>query len=193
MLAISRTTPHGFEGGAVAQFATLGFLIAVLLVCGCHTAPPERALQSPATLLDIRQQQTRRFAEIGEAELLAASAAVLQDLGFNLDESEVELGLIVASKRQSASDPEVEQFLQLLAIFTDIEIAVDKEQRIRASLVSRPVRGVENEFFVRITFQRVVWNSENDISKQQSLNDPRIYQEFFERLSKSVFLEAHSI
>ena len=118
---------------------------------------------------------------------------MLQDLGFNLDESEVELGLVVASKRGPASVPGVSQVTQLLELFAGIEIAVDRDQRIRVSLVSWPVPDTDTEYFVRVTFQRVVWNTENDISKQQTLDDPTLYQEFFDRLSKSVFLEANSI
>jgi len=177
----------------MARSTTLGLLLVILTVAGCQAAPEERAMKLPASSLDIRQLQTRRFAEIDEATLLAASAGVLQDLGFNIDESEVELGLIVASKRQSAGDPSVERFMQLLEIFADVEIAVDKEQRIRASLVSWPRRGVDNEYIVRVTFQRVVWNTENDITKRQTLDDPILYQEFFDRLSKSVFLEAQAL
>jgi hypothetical protein len=168
-------------------------LVVILVVAGCQTTPTDRALQLPAASLQTRQLQTRRFAEINESLLLSASAGVLQDLGFNLDESEVDLGLIVASKRTAVTDPGFTRAVQLLEIFTDIEIAVDSDQRIRVSLVSWPVKGKEQEFFVRVTFQRVVWNTENDITKRQALDDPSLYQEFFERLSKSVFLEAHSI
>ena len=177
----------------MARFTKPGLLMAILLLAGCQTTAPERALQLPAASLDIRQMQTRRFGEISESQLLSASAGVLQDLGFNLDESEVELGLIVASKRQAAIDPGVSRVMQLLEIFADIEIAVDRDQRIRASLVSWPVPNTDEEYFVRITFQRIVWNTENDITKRQTLDESVIYQEFFDRLSKSVFLEAHSI
>lgn len=177
----------------MALLTKSGLLITVLLLTGCQTIAPDRALQLPASSLDVRQLQTRRFADISEPQLLAASAAVLQDLGFNLDESEVELGLIVASKRQSAADPGMSRVVQLLDIFADIEIAVDKDQRIRASLVSWPVSGAKQQYFVRVTFQRVVWNTENAITKRQTLDDPILYQEFFDRLSKSVFLEAHSL
>jgi hypothetical protein len=163
------------------------------LVAGCQTAPPERALQLPAASLEIRQQQTRRFEKIDEAQLLAASAGVLQDLGFSLDESEVDLGLIVASKRDAVVDSKVTDLLRLLELLTDTDFVLDKEQRLRASLVSWPVKGTEQQFYVRVTFQRIVWNTDNDITKQQSLNDPVLYQMFFERLSKSVFLEAHSL
>ena len=54
--------------------------------------------------LQQRQLQTRTVEGIDEKALLAASAGVLQDLGFNIDESETRLGVIVASKKRSAVD-----------------------------------------------------------------------------------------
>jgi hypothetical protein len=177
----------------VSRLTPIGLVVLLTIVVGCQTTPPERPMQLPAASLEIRQQQTRRFEEIDEAQLLAASAGVLQDLGFSLDESEVDLGLIVASKRNAVADSKVTELLRLMALLTDVDIVLDKEQRLRASLVSWPVSGTEQQFYVRVTFQRIVRNTDNDITKQQSLNDPVLYQMFFERLSKSVFLEAHSI
>ena len=167
-------------------------LIAVL-VSGCATKVPESALKLRPESLEVRQIQTRRFDGIGEADLLAACAGVLQDLGFNLDEAEAPLGLIVASKNRSALEPASATVKRLLDIFLDIEMEIDDEQRIRASLVSRPVPNEVESWFVRVTFQRIVWTTENEISRREELDDPQLYQKFFERLSKSVFLEAHSI
>jgi hypothetical protein len=192
-LPTSPITRRGFEGKRVSRLTPIGFVVLLTIVAGCQTTPPERALQLPAASLEVRQQQTRRFKEIDEAQLLAASAGVLQDLGFSLDESEVDLGLIVASKHSAVADSKVTDLLRLMALLTDADIVLDKEQRIRASLVSWPVSGTEQQFYVRVTFQRIVRNTDNDITKQQSLNDPVLYQMFFERLSKSVFLEAHSL
>lgn len=177
----------------MARLTVISFLLMLTVLSGCQTTQPSRALQLPPASLENRQLQTRRFADTTEDTLLAACAGVLQDLGFNLDESETELGVIVASKRRSAVDPGTGRLMQLLSILADIDIPVDKEQRIRVSLVSWPTSDVEGSFFVRVTFQRVVWNTDNEVSRREELNDPQIYQQFFERLSKSVFLEAHAI
>jgi len=175
------------------RISLLILLLILMFASGCQTTPPEGSFQLSGPALQERQLQTRRFDDIAEAKLLAASAGVLQDLGFNLDESETELGLVVASKRRSVHRSATASIAQLLEIFMDIEIPLDKEQRIRASLVSWPDPNMESSYFVRVTFQRIVTNTENEISRREALNDPRLYQRFFDQLSKSVFLEAHSI
>ncbi len=55
--------------------------------------------------MQLRQMQTRRIDGISEKDLLNASVGVLQDLGFEIDEAETKLGLIVASKDRSAFTP----------------------------------------------------------------------------------------
>ena len=177
----------------MSTFNRITLVSITLLLVACQTTLPDTALELPPESIQDRQMQTRRFDGISEADLLAACAGVLQDLGFNLDESEAALGLIVASKERSAYEPAQATMKGLLDLLFSLDIEIDKEQRIRASLVSRPVPSVSNSFQVRVTFQRIVWNTANEISKREELNEPELYQQFFERLSKSVFLEAHSI
>lgn len=55
------------------------------------------------------------------------------------------------------------------------------------------VQQKNGESTVRITFQRVIYNTAGQITLAEQIVDPVIYQEFFEKLSKSVFLEAHAI
>jgi hypothetical protein len=69
---------------------------------------------------------------------------------------------------------------------------IDKVQKIRASVVSKPSLD-GSKILVRVTFQRIIWNNRGDISRMETLNDPELYQGFFERLSKAIFLEANKI
>jgi hypothetical protein len=46
---------------------------------------------------------------------------------------------------------------------------------------------------VRVTFSRIVWNDSNAVSKAERLEAPEMYQEFFDKLSKSLFLEEQKI
>ena len=73
-----------------------GFLL-LFLLNGCGGIPKDALSMNPETLED-RILQTRYFEDNDEKEIIAACAALLQDLGFNLDESETELGLLVGSK-----------------------------------------------------------------------------------------------
>ena len=167
--------------------------VGIVLVAGCEQTIPKDALQLSPESLAQRQAQTRRFDTTDEALLLSASAAVLQDLGFNLDESETELGLIVASKDRDATEAGQIIGAVLIAVLTGVSVPVDQRQKIRASLITRPFGESGDKTAVRVTFQRVVWDTSGNVSKSEAMTDPEIYQKFFSKLSKSVFLEAHEI
>lgn len=168
----------------------------LLTLCGCATIPADALILAPDSM-ERRQLQTRRIDGINESNLLAASAGVLQDLGFNIDESETRLGVIVASKDRSAvtgSQVIGAVLLALLGAYTE----VDKTQKIRVSLVTRPFVGqdgavVPDTNLIRITIQRIVRNTGDQVTRIESIEEPEIYQEFFEKLSKSVFLEVQQI
>jgi hypothetical protein len=70
---------------------------------------------------------------------------------------------------------------------------VDKEQKMRASVVTRPIGDQEKYIAVRVTFQRIVWNTQGQVTKSESIIDPAVYQEFFDKLSKAIFLEGQEI
>ena len=165
-------------------------ILIILMLFACHKGVPREALMfTPESLAD-RQLQTRVFETDNEGKLLEASAAVLQDLGFTIDESEVKCGVIVCSK-----DRNVTEFydvgLSIIAslFFIDYEYAV--RQKVLASLVTRPLE--EDRIAVRITFQHLVWDTKKELIKNERVNEAKIYQEFFSKLSKSVFLTAHEI
>lgn len=167
------------------------FLLGVFCILGCEAIPKDALILTPEAL-EQRQLQTRKYETTDEAEILSACAAVLQDMGFNLDESEAKLGLISASKKRSAVTG-TQVFLALLAAAGGTEVPIDKEQTMRASIITRPV-GEQKEFIaVRVTFQRIVINTNNQVTKSESLTDPSIFQEFFAKLSKSIFLEAQEV
>ena len=166
--------------------------LAVFLLTGCpHQKPPPEALQLSNQSLKERQMQTRRFDTDNESKILSASASVLQDLGFNIDESETDLGVIVCSKKRDATSGGQVAGAIAMALLFGASVPVDKTQIIRASLVTRPIDSKTTA--VRITFQRVIINTANRISRAEPIIDVKIYQKFFDKLSQSIFLEAHQI
>ena len=169
------------------------FLLCLLVVplSACMQTIPKEALQLTQESLELRQLQTRSFETADEKKLLTAGAGVLQDLGFNIDESETKLGVIVGSKDRDATEAGQVAAAILIAALGGGAMPIDKNQKIRASLITHPAGKKTTK--VRITFQRIVWNTQGQVSKIQSIEKPEIYQEFFEKLSKAVFLDAHEI
>lgn len=169
-------------------------LAALLLAvtAACQQGIPKEALELSQESLQQRQLQTRRFDTTDEASLLAAGAGVLQDLGYSLDHSDTEAGLIFATKDRDATEAGQIAGAVVMAVLFGVVPAVDNNQKIRVSLITRPLEHA-NATAVRVTFQRFVWNTQGQLSKIEGLGDPELYQEFFERLSQSVFLTAHEI
>lgn len=156
--------------------------------------------------------QTRQFETKDEKELLSASAAVLQDLGFQVEESVREVGFLRATKERSAREhgQDISRFfvwlLTLLPLALGqqppIMIPVDLHQQIVAALVARPINQEATRQEIRIVFYRVVWKGEGTSGRQQippgeqrmeMLRDPVMYQQFFAKLSKAVFLEGFTL
>ena len=123
--------------------------------------------------------------------MLSACAGVLQDLGFAIDESAPQAGLLVASKDRDAVESGQVFMSLLLASITGVSLPWDYEQKIRVSIVAKP--DLEKSTLMRVTFQRVVIDNSGRASKVETINEPKIYQEFFDKLSQSIFLEGHDL
>ena len=149
-----------------------------------------------------RQIETRRYDGISETDLLTASTNVLQDLGFIIENSETELGVITASKKRDITDTgeiALSAFMTawLLLMWFPMIFPVKKDQTFRASLVVRPVfdsndKTIDDSHLVRITFQSIVRDTFDKTILVKPV-DFGTYQGFFEKLSKSIFLEAQEI
>ena len=166
-------------------------LIAAISLSACNQTIPKEALELNKESFELRQLQTRSFSTSDEKKLLVAGAGVLQDLGYNIDESETSLGVIVGSKDRDATEAGQVAAAVFVAALGGGAMPIDKNQKIRASLITHP-KG-KNTTKLRVTFQRIVWNTQGQVSKTQSIEKPEIYQEFFSKLSKAVFLEANEI
>jgi hypothetical protein len=166
-------------------------LCVIASLTACQQTIPKEALQLSQESFELRQLQTRSFSTTNEKKLLIAGAGVLQDLGYNIDESETGLGVIVGSKDRDATEAGQVAAMILVAALGGGSMPIDKNQKIRASLITRPAgKGKTN---LRVTLQRIVWNTQGQVSKVQSIEEPEIYQDFFDKLSKAVFLNANEI
>ena len=208
----------------------IALTVAVSLT-GCVAIPPN-AFQVSPEMLAQRQIESRRFVGIAEEEVLVASSNVLQDMGVNLENSEVKLGILTANKQRDASSAGEIAGAVILAVLFRVAAPVSKSQSIRVSLVVQPAgkesaiaqsyagataptteaaidKAVAAEpakiakqvneaintpgaYVVRATFQRIVTRTDNSVYVE-SIKDPELYQEFFDKLSKSIFIEAQKL
>lgn len=223
------TTPLNSDQGSGSPFhparhsgpwaASFGIVFACLLA-GCagssRTTPIEFFQLKPESSAN-RAIQTRIFETRDSDEILSASAAVLQDLGFQITEVDRSLGFLRGAKERSAREYGQEISRSLVAFFSfalsalslsnaTTMIPVDLQQQINATLIAVPLasttRGEAFRNEVRIVFYRLVWKSDGRFGntyippgeqKMEMIRNAEIYQQFFARLSKSIFLEAQKI
>jgi hypothetical protein len=162
------------------------------LLSACATIPKDAFRLSP-TSLEERQLQSRKFDTLDQQQLLAAGASVLQDLGYNIDESNTTLGVLTASKQADAKDTRQIVALVALGLLTGAMSPYDSKQKITLCLVVRQSLEDPNSSVARITMQRIIWNSQGTIARVESIKAPELYQAFFDKLSKATFLEANQI
>ncbi len=158
--------------------------------------PPSRSdkdLNLTPEMLAQRQLQTRRFETTDEQKILKTCAALLA--GYGLQHRRI---------RNEARDPDRVKGtrrnrcgavgrLSSSVSFFGVTIPPDKDQIMKAFVTTRPVGDSGRQVAVRVVFERIVFDTEHRIKKIEALNDPKIYQSFFEKLSKALFLEAHDI
>ncbi len=184
-------------------------LLGGVLLSGCASSPPlpEHFFRLSPDSARHKALQTRMVTAADRMELLSASAAVLQDLGFHIEESVSDFGMLRAAKERGAREygQEIARvFIFLLSSLgrNSIVIPVDLHQQIAATLVVFPEEDDPTRFQVRVVFFRKVWKSDGSSGGQaippgeqrmEMIYDAEIYRQFYARLSKSMFLEIHKI
>ena len=178
-------------------------LTSQLTACVNHTQPAELFQLTPESPRN-KAMQTRFFETKDEAELLSASAAVLQDLGFQVEESVQDVGFLRATKERSAREygQDIGRFFAFVLSLGKFIMPVDLHQKIAATLIARPINPEATRQEVRIIFYRIVWKGDGSYEdhyippgqqKMEMLREPVMYQQFFAKLSKAVFLEPFTL
>ncbi len=167
------------------------------LLVGCATEPyPKEALRLEESTLEARSAQTRKLEAPSEMEILSATIAVLQDMEFNIDRIEKPLGVISASKVSDADDAGEKTGLILLDVLCGIggggcgySATAKDEQHIFLTMVVSPSLERSGEYSVRITLQRVIYDTLDRVKIKERITTPEIYQEVFDNLRRALLLE----
>jgi hypothetical protein len=167
-------------------------------VAACVSGTGKEEVQPRAQLSAERQLQTRRFEGVSEERLLSAAIGVLQDLGFTIKVSNAELGMATGVKDREAKAPDQRAGMIVLMILLAAAAKqapptaeIREEQTIRVLLTTRLAPGSSGSVEVRVTFHRFL--RQPFVVEADSLRDPKLYEGFFELLSRAVFLEAHKL
>ena len=187
-----------------SKWAWISLVFSLFFVLfGCASNPiPDEAYQLPPSTLKARQVQTRIFEVSDETEILQAAVALLQDMEYNIDSVEYPLGILSASKVVDADDATQKALL----ISADVALAVlsiltgtspsgsayataDDKIDIKITFVVLPSLGSQGKFAVRATSQSSLITKSKRIKNVALIDDPRVYQEIFEKLYKSALLE----
>lgn len=144
----------------------VGIFVGLLSACAPTPEQQAAALSPTGTAVETRARQSRRFDTTDQVLMMQSAIGALQDLGYTVEESNASTGVIVGSRLSGG--------------------------RIRVQV---SVHKLPNEAgtAMRATFQRILYRPGAMLPFGDTLDDPAIYQGFFERVAQSAFLTAHEI
>ena len=161
-------------------------LVCIMIFSGCGTTAVEM-VKMEASSSEERNLQTKSYETNDYIEVFAASLSTMQDLGFNVDLTNKELGIISGSKSRDATEVGEQAIGILLALFgANITPALKASQDIRGTVVVIPK---DKKTYVRLTVQRILYNAQGGVIGMETIKDAEIYTAFFDKLSKGIFLE----
>jgi hypothetical protein len=168
--------------------------LSVLIACALLAMPAqaESLLRLDHSSLEQRQIQIREF-DSDQKTLVQGCINVLQDIGFKIDNTEDQLGFIQGSR--VIEDVEEKGLMSFITkISSYISSALGKpvpnqnKTKVLATIVISPATNKSE--VVRVTFIKTKTRAHGIESDYESVIQADIYQAFFSKLNKSLFLEA---
>jgi len=184
-------------------------LLILLMSCAapqlCRAAQTEPLDMSPLFQLNPTDpgdvaEQTRVFPTGNQDEVLFAGAAALQDMGFSITGGEKQFGLLIGEKNadvegagavHAVAEAAVVALSLVGSLIAGQDMTTDLPEQISqvihvSLLVSESDDG--NATVVRISLDRdMIYDQGFIIADHTEL--PRVYQDFFDKLSKAIYLE----
>jgi PBP1b-binding outer membrane lipoprotein LpoB len=159
-------------------------IIASMMLSGCaHYDSSDSTL----TQLQIREIQSRDFDTANTKLVMKSIMNVLQDEGYIIKNAVVDLGLINAEKTINVEDTTTAILMVLCA---NSNARWDKHAILEASA---NVSEFGSTTRVRINFQTKTLDNYGCPKNVVTIKDPRIYQYFFEKVSKGIFIQEQNI
>lgn len=143
--------------------------------------------QTLKTQLEVREFQTRTFDTVKTDEVLSAVVEAFQDQGFMVKNVVPQVGLVSASREV---DVENEGQAAFQMFFLGQNAQWSKNALIEATANVKTQGGRTK---VRATFQEKVMNNRGGTDRVNTIEDPKFYQDFFDKIGKSIFIEKQKI
>lgn len=177
----------------------------------CHAdqtepLPMEPLFQLNPTSAQDLSSQSRVFDTGDRAAVLQAGAAALQDMGFKITGGEKQFGLLLGEKTtevsgagmvHAVSEAALVTATVVLSLLIGHDVVTDLPEQVAQTihvslLVSEPAAKQPNTIEVRISLDRDMHYDYGGIIPDHT-ELPLVYQEFFNKLSKSIYLEGERL
>jgi len=161
-------------------FTALLFCLMLLSVFGCSGSQIKTVQK---TQLEIRQMQTRTYDTQNTKMVVKAMLNVLQDDGFIVNQADLELGFLNATKEVDVENP-WEKF------WATYEEGWKKNS---ITTCTANVSQFGDKTRVRVNFQVKVMTNLGGVATVYQIDDPEYYQKFFSKVDKGIFIEKEKI
>lgn len=156
---------------------------ALLILTSCAPRPVE----TPLTQMEIRAIQTREFETSDLKLVMKTMMHVLQDDGYIIKNAVLDLGLLCAEKQANVED-KTQAFLAACA-------SGDKARWCKQKIMeaSANVSEFGSCTRVRMNFQVKTYDNAGALMDIMDVKDMAVYQEFFAKVYKSIFIQSEGI
>ena len=147
--------------------------------------------------------QSRRFESNAKDVVLNGCLSVLQDMGYNISSGNRQMGLVVASRKAEVLPPGIGHAVAeaavvvttiILSLLSGQDMVTDLPEQVEQTIFVSLLVSVESESQtrVRLSIDRdMLYDNGRVIPDHTEL--PLVYEDFFEKLARAVFLEAHQL
>jgi hypothetical protein len=172
---------------------TAVLLLAALPLTACASAPPART----ASPLELRQAQSRSYAETDPRSVLKSVLATLQDEGFTVRTADSNLGFITATRETlREADTALKAARWTAAAFTyglALLVPAPKDRITQLESTAHVEELGGGEVRLRVSFQLRVVDQSGRVRQLQDVTDPVIYQAFLTKVDKSLFYQREKL
>lgn len=168
-------------------------LFALLPLAACASAGG--GATAPVSPLQQRELESRTYANGDAKALMRAVLAALQDDGFIVRTADADLGLITATRESARPASAASKMGRTMAIVMTYGIAAllpGPKDRSSVLEATANVASLGSEARLRINFQLKRLDG-SQVKEVRTVLDGRVYQEFFAKVDKGLFLQRESL